>query len=164
MVQHKHRTTAWTLAWLCVLVTAYASLYPFDDWRNQDIPPGSFVTAPWPKYLTAFDLWSNFLGYLPLGFWLCLAALRSGSSRWASVGLALSLAFFDQRGLTEPTKKAGPISGGVALQGSGPVEDQKLWCGITSAEHRRKLETCDEYDRHSGSRADRCAWQEYPRL
>jgi large subunit ribosomal protein L19 len=49
--------------------------------------------------------------------------------------LALSLAFFDQRGLTEPTKKAGPISGGVALQGSDPVEDQKLWCGITSAEN-----------------------------
>jgi len=92
MVETRHRTTAWTLAWLCVLVTAYASLYPFDDWRNQDIPPWSFVTAPWPKYLTAFDLWSNFLGYLPLGFWLCLAALRSGSSRWGSVGLALALA------------------------------------------------------------------------
>ena len=89
MVQHKHRTTAWTLSWLCMLVIAYASLYPFEDWRNQDIPPWSFVTAPWPKYLTAFDLWSNLLGYMPLGFWLSLAALRTGSSRWRALVVAL---------------------------------------------------------------------------
>lgn len=97
MVEHKHRTTAWTLAWLCVLVTVYASLYPFEDWRNQDIPPWSFVTAPWPKYLTAFDICSNVLGYVPLGFWLCLAALRSGTSRWRaliwSVLLTIGLSF-----------------------------------------------------------------------
>ena len=92
MVQPKHRTTAWTLSWLCMLVIAYASLYPFEDWRNQDIAPWSFVTAPWPKYLTAFDLWSNLLGYLPLGFWLCLAALRSSVKRWQGVLMALLLA------------------------------------------------------------------------
>ena len=91
MVQHKRRTTAWTLSWLCMLVIAYASLYPFEDWRNQDIPPWSFVTAPWPKYLTAFDLWSNLLGYMPLGFWLSLAALRTGSSRWRALFVALLL-------------------------------------------------------------------------
>lgn len=88
MVETRHRTTAWTLAWLCVLVTVYASLYPFDAWRNQDIPPWSFVSAPWPKYLTAFDLWGNFLGYVPLGFWLCLAALRTGHARWPALVLA----------------------------------------------------------------------------
>ena len=81
----QRRTTAWTLAWLCVLVIVYASLYPFDDWRNQDIAPWSFVSAPWPQYQTAFDAWSNVLGYLPLGFWLSLAMLRSGQPRWAGV-------------------------------------------------------------------------------
>jgi VanZ family protein len=77
----KRRTTAWTLSWLCVLVILYASLYPFEDWRNQGIAPWSFVTAPWPKYNTWFDINSNVLGYAPLGFWLCLAGMRSSYSR-----------------------------------------------------------------------------------
>lgn len=85
MKHPQRRTTAWTLAWLCVLVIAYASLYPFEDWRNQDIAPWSFVLAPWPKYQTAFDVWSNLLGYIPLGFWLSLAVLRSAQPRWAAV-------------------------------------------------------------------------------
>ena len=87
-VSHR-RTTAWTLAWLCVLVIVYASLYPFDDWRNQDISPWSFVTAPWPKYQTVFDTWSNILGYVPLGFWLSLAMLRSAQPRWVAVLLGV---------------------------------------------------------------------------
>lgn len=72
-----------------MLIIAYASLYPFEDWRNQEIAPWSFVTAPWPRYLTAFDLWSNFLGYVPLGFWLCLAAIRSGTARWHALTLCV---------------------------------------------------------------------------
>ena len=74
------RTTAtWPLVWIYALLIVYASLYPFDDWRNQDLAPWSFVGAPWPRYNTAFDIWSNLLGYMPLGFWLSLAALRTGS-------------------------------------------------------------------------------------
>ena len=69
------------LSWLCVLVIVYASLYPFEDWRNQEIAPWSFVLAPWPKYNTWFDINSNILGYSPLGFWLCLAGMRSSYSR-----------------------------------------------------------------------------------
>ena len=84
----KRRTTAWMLSWLCVLVIVYASLYPFEDWRNQEIAPWSFVLAPWPKYNTWFDINSNILGYSPLGFWLCLACMRSGQSRTASWVLA----------------------------------------------------------------------------
>ena len=80
----KRRTTAWMLSWLCVLVIVYASLYPFEDWRNQDIAPWFFVTAPWPKYNTWFDIISNLLGYAPLGFWLCLAGMRSQYGRWHS--------------------------------------------------------------------------------
>ena len=87
MTVTQRRTTAWTLVWLCVLVISYASLYPFDDWRNQDLAPWSFVGAPWPRYNTAFDIWSNLLGYMPLGFWLCLAAMRSGVRRSGSLAL-----------------------------------------------------------------------------
>ena len=78
------------LSWLCVLVVVYASLYPFEDWRNQDIAPWSFVTAPWPKYNTWFDINSNLLGYAPLGFWLCLAGMRSRFSRARAWLLALA--------------------------------------------------------------------------
>lgn len=85
MEKPQRRTTAWTLTWLCVLFIIYASLYPFEDWRNQDIPPWSFITAPWPQYQTVFDISSNFLGYMPLGFWLSLAILRSAKPRWAGV-------------------------------------------------------------------------------
>lgn len=85
----QRRTTAWILVWLCVLVISYASLYPFEHWRNQDIAPWSFVMAPWPRYNTAFDIWSNLLGYMPLGFWLCLAAMRSGLGRSWSLTLGL---------------------------------------------------------------------------
>ena len=76
------------LSWLCVLVIAYASLYPFEDWRNQEIAPWSFVLASWPKYNTWFDINSNVLGYSPLGFWLCLACMRSGHTRTVSWLLA----------------------------------------------------------------------------
>ena len=81
----QRRTTAWPLAWLCVMVIVYASLYPFEDWRNQDIAPWSFVSAPWPQYQTLFDMGSNLLGYSPLGFWLSLAMLRSAKPHWAAV-------------------------------------------------------------------------------
>lgn len=86
----KRRTTAWTLSWLCVLVIVYASLYPFEDWRNQEIAPWSFVTAPWPKYHTWFDINSNVVGYAPLGFWLCLAGMRSAFSRTRAWLLAVA--------------------------------------------------------------------------
>ena len=93
----KRRTTAWTLSWLCVLVIVYASLYPFEDWRNQEIAPWSFVTAPWPVYNTWFDINSNLLGYAPLGFWLCLAGMRSGFARagawWLAVAGCCGLSF-----------------------------------------------------------------------
>jgi VanZ family protein len=79
-----------------VLVICYASLYPFEDWRNQDIAPWSFVGAPWPKYQTLFDMGSNFLGYMPLGFWLSLAMLRSAKPHWA----ALLLGFWGALGLS----------------------------------------------------------------
>ncbi len=89
MVTAQRRTTAWLLVWLCVLVIVYASLYPFEDWRNQDIAPWAFMGAPWPKHFSSFDVWSNVLGYVPLGFWLALAALRSGAGRLPALMLAL---------------------------------------------------------------------------
>nr|WP_315429370.1 VanZ family protein [uncultured Albidiferax sp.] len=76
-----HKTSAWPLALLYAGLVVYASLYPFDGWRDQGIEPWFFITAPWPKYWTGFDVATNLAGYAPLGFLLALGGLRSGRTR-----------------------------------------------------------------------------------
>jgi len=78
-----HKTSAWPLSLVYVGLVVYASLYPFADWRDQGPLPWGFLVAPWPHYWTAFDLFSNVLGYAPLGFLLALGALRTGQGRRA---------------------------------------------------------------------------------
>jgi VanZ family protein len=77
------RTTAWPLALAMVCLVVYASLYPFSEWRNQGIVPLHFLIQPLPKYWTGFDVGINLVGYMPLGFLLTLAALRSRRVSWA---------------------------------------------------------------------------------
>jgi VanZ family protein len=78
-----HKSAAWPLALVYGALIVYASLFPFAGWRDQDIVPWLFLTAPWPRYWTWFDLVANVLGYGPMGFLLSLALLRSGHLRWA---------------------------------------------------------------------------------
>lgn len=87
-----HKTSAWPLAWVYVGLVMYASLYPFFDWRNQGIAPWDFLGAPWPRYWTGFDLVSNALGYAPLGFLVCLSALRTGKAAYAVTRASLMAA------------------------------------------------------------------------
>lgn len=70
------RTAAMALAVLYAGLIIYASLYPFEGWREQGLTPWSFLWAPWPRYWTGFDLVSNVLGYAPLGFLASLAVQR----------------------------------------------------------------------------------------
>lgn len=91
------RTAAWPLAWAYAALIVYASLYPFTDWRDQGIPPWSFLAAPLPRWWTGFDVATNMVGYGPLGFLWALAALRTGRGGWgvaagAAGGVALSFA------------------------------------------------------------------------
>ena len=72
------KTSAWPLSQMCVALIVYASLYPFDHWRDQGIGSWSFMAAPWPKYWLGFDVVANVLGYAPLGFFLTLSAMRMG--------------------------------------------------------------------------------------
>lgn len=74
----QHKSAAWPLAMVYLVLIVYASLYPFTYWRDQGISPWLFLSAPMPKYWTAFDLVSNVLGYCPMGFLLALSLLRSG--------------------------------------------------------------------------------------
>ncbi|MGH8765379.1 MAG: VanZ family protein [Burkholderiales bacterium] len=79
-----------------VLLIGYASLYPLTGWREPHGSPFAFLASPWPRYITAFDLAANFLGYLPFGL-LCALALdpRRSTPRViamvALLGAALSL-------------------------------------------------------------------------
>ena len=85
------KTTAWPLALALVCLVVYASLYPFSEWRNQGISPFHFLTAPWPKYWTGFDVGANILGYAPLGFLLALSALRSQRVFWAAWAVSVAV-------------------------------------------------------------------------
>lgn len=86
------------LALAYALLIAYGSLYPFTGWVAI---PGeeawSFLTAPWPRYISRSDLITNVLVYLPLGL-LIARALRAQLHPPAAVaiatlaGLLLSLA------------------------------------------------------------------------
>ena len=57
------------------LLIVYGSLYPFTGWRNQGLSPFDFVVAPTPRFVTAFDVAANLIGYVPYGF-LCVLALH----------------------------------------------------------------------------------------
>ena len=57
-----------------VLLVAYASLHPLSGWRDPGTPFFAFLAAPWPRWITPFDVVSNVLSYLPLGM-LCAVAL-----------------------------------------------------------------------------------------
>ena len=88
----RHRSSAVPLAWLYAALIVYASLYPFADWREASGPPLEFLNAPWPRWWTGFDLFSNFLGYLPLGALLCLAWLRGGGRTATAFAMSVGLA------------------------------------------------------------------------
>ena len=65
-----------SLAWSALII--YASLFPFSGWRWT---PGVWVwellRLPWPRYFIAFDIFSNLLGYAPLGLLVCVEIGRA---------------------------------------------------------------------------------------
>jgi VanZ family protein len=69
---------------LYLLLVAYASLYPLSGWREAAAPALAFLGAPWPRYVTAFDVLANFFGYLPYGL-LCVLALQPRIAGTAAV-------------------------------------------------------------------------------
>jgi VanZ family protein len=89
----RQRSSAAPLALVYAALVLYASLYPFSGWRwppGQSI--GALVLLPWPPWRDPFDMWSNVLGYLPLGALLYVAQVRSGRPVWAALLWAMSMA------------------------------------------------------------------------
>ncbi|WP_406623505.1 VanZ family protein [Acidovorax sp. SDU_ACID1] len=86
-----HKTSAWPLALIYGALIVFASLFPFEGWREQGISPWVFFTARIPPpYWTWFDVNLNVAGYAPLGFLLALAGLRTGWPRAAVPVAALA--------------------------------------------------------------------------
>lgn len=85
------------LGWLAyVVLVAYASLAPWSGWR--DIGAGAFawVGAPWPRYVTRFDVLVNVLGYVPVGALGVLALhprVRGAAAVAAATLAAVALSF-----------------------------------------------------------------------
>lgn len=77
------KTAAWPLAAVYALLIAYASLFPFENWRYQGAEVFAFLSAPMPKYWTGFDVGVNILGYIPMGFLATWAMLRRHRAGWS---------------------------------------------------------------------------------
>lgn len=138
-----HKTSAWPLALVYVGLIVYASLYPFTDWRYHGVVPWAFLGSPWPKYWTGFDLVSNALGYMPLGFLLALSALRTGRARFA-VSLATLIATILSLSMESlqsylPVRVPSNIDLGLNMLGA--------WVGGQSAWALEKLGWIDRWSR-----------------
>lgn len=60
-------------ALIFTLLIIYASLYPFTGWRDMGVHPFSYLTDKLPYYRTYFDIWTNIVGYMPLGMLMIFA-------------------------------------------------------------------------------------------
>ncbi len=118
-----HKTAAWPLALVYAGLIVYASLYPFVDWRDQGIAPWDFLLAPWPRYWTGFDVGSNVLGYIPLGFLLALSALRTGRAdkavRLATLAAGLLSLAMETLQSYLPARVPSNIDWGLNVLGAG---------------------------------------------
>jgi len=77
------------------LLIVYASWFPFSGWRDLGISPVDFLTSPLPRYWTVFDLWTNIVGYVPLGTLTVFALYPRvrGAAAWllaSAAGILLS--------------------------------------------------------------------------
>ncbi|MGF6655435.1 VanZ family protein/drug/metabolite transporter superfamily protein YnfA [Paraburkholderia youngii] len=73
---------------LYAALIVYGSWYPFSGWRSLGIAPFAYLFDPMPQYLTAFDVVTNVLGYMPFGALVVLAVYP----RWRGT-LTVALAF-----------------------------------------------------------------------
>jgi VanZ family protein len=83
-----HRSTAWPLTWVAVVLIVYATLHPLTGWHWPNPYVFSWVLPKLPREIPS-DLVGNLLGYLPLGAMLALAHLRSGRGPFLAAVLTL---------------------------------------------------------------------------
>lgn len=103
------------------LLVVYASLHPFSGWRDRGVAAFAFFTSGLPRYITAFDLVTNFAAYLPLGFFALLALHPRvrGMRALATAGLAGCLLSFTLEALQTYLPSRIPSNLDVATNGLG---------------------------------------------
>jgi len=89
-------SAGWLAAYTAALV--YASLHPWTGWQAPSAAMFAFLTAPWPRWWTAFDVATNVLAYLPFGLLACVTIARGARTRMpraapAALALAALLSF-----------------------------------------------------------------------
>jgi VanZ family protein len=75
-----------TLFAVYAILVAYASLYPLEGWQHLGLAPFDYLFAPWPRYVSLFDVALNILGYAPYGFLFVVSAYP----RFAGRGVPLA--------------------------------------------------------------------------
>lgn len=83
-------TGAWLAAYAAAVV--YATLYPWSGWRSPARWMFAFLTEPWPRWWTGFDVAVNVAAYLPLGLLLSAWLARRLSLAMAPAALLATLA------------------------------------------------------------------------
>lgn len=58
-----------------LLLIVYATLHPIHQWHDAGVRPFAYLESFWPRYYTRFDLYANFVAYVPLGI-LAVTALH----------------------------------------------------------------------------------------
>lgn len=99
----QHLSPTHTVAWLTLAyawVLAYITLHPLATMRWLDINPLGFVFKAWSKVgITAFDVTSNIIAYIPLGMGLAWCLLRVCPRPWQALLAALLVASLWSLGL-----------------------------------------------------------------
>lgn len=75
------------------LLIIYASWYPFKGWHNGGASPLAYLTEPFPRYWTVFDISTDVIGYIPFGLLLVLACYPWLARVWAAIVSILTGAF-----------------------------------------------------------------------
>lgn len=106
-------------AYLALVV--YASLHPFSGWRDSGLSAFAFLAAPWPRYVTAFDIVANVAAYFPLGALILLAVYprlqgAAAAALAVATGAAVSLSLEAVQGFL-PTRIPSNID--LACNASG---------------------------------------------
>ncbi|MFM1860392.1 MAG: VanZ family protein [Burkholderiaceae bacterium] len=130
--QEDRRFVLRILAGVWCLVLMSLSLYPFEGWRWPNPAPWEFLIQPLPRYRTPFDLWTNLLAYVPLGFLIAGARPLRGRT-WVSMLIAILLATLLSLGMEMaqtllPSRRAQWLDTLANLSGSGL--GALLWHGL----------------------------------
>jgi VanZ family protein len=73
------------------LLLAYATLHPLTGWRDRGASPWTFLSAPLPQHVVAFDTIANVVAYIPMGF-LAVLALHPWCRGASAVAMATAFA------------------------------------------------------------------------